>query len=108
MIDQMDWIELIDYYDNPVRGATAVIQQKPDILISDYAMPYMNGTDLIDWIMPQISHMENPPKLIILSANEASDCENISMADGFICKKDMVDPEKFEMKLSQIVGLQTI
>ena len=106
MIEKMTWIDLIDFYDNPIRGATAVIQQQPSILITDYKMPYMNGTDLIDWLSPQLSMMEKVPKTLVLSANEELLCNKLSLADGFLCKKDILKDGFLEEKLAEVAGLQ--
>jgi two-component SAPR family response regulator len=102
-LKQIEWLELIDSFDNPVRGATAIIQQKPDVILTDYQMPYVNGTDLLEWLGPQLNLMSPKPQIIVISGNQKSEVNNLKFADGFICKKDIVDQDILEMHLKLIL-----
>jgi len=102
LIRKIDWINLVGEYDNPIKGATAVLADKPDIVITDYRMPYMTGTDLIEWLNPQFLNLPNPPKMLVISGNDEEDCDNLYLANGFLCKKELSKKNNLEEVLSNL------
>jgi len=45
--DQFDNMELIGSYINPVDGIMKVVRQRPDVLLIDKEMPYLDGMETL-------------------------------------------------------------
>lgn len=103
-ISTMDWISIIKTYDNPIQGATAIIQSKPDVVLLDIEMPFTDGEYLVDWIKPQLDVMEKPPRIIVISSLEEPPEALLANTAGFINKSLVTDPVSFEAKLRAILG----
>ncbi len=97
-LDNNSKIKLLQTFDNPIKGATAIMTLKPDVVLLDFKMPYMDGQSLIDWITPKISEMEDPPAFIIISSFQLSETDLLH-SHGFINKSDINDPDFFNNKL---------
>jgi DNA-binding NarL/FixJ family response regulator len=59
---EYDQIELVGAYLNPVDGIMEVVKQKPDVLLIDKEMPYLDG-------METLSTLDHTPKVIMISAH---------------------------------------
>ncbi len=103
-ISDMDWISMVKAYDNPIQGATAIIQTKPDVVLLDIEMPFTDGAYLVDWIKPQLDAMEHPPRIIVISSLDHPPEDLLSNTAGFINKSAVTDPVTFESKLKAILG----
>ena len=90
-------------YSNPVKGATAIIDQKPDLVLLDIEMPHIDGHYLIDWIKPRLDLMEQPPKVIIVSSLVVAEEDQAEGIAGYINKVDLTGPEALENKLKGIL-----
>jgi len=55
-------LDLVNTYDDPIKGAAGIILDKPDILFLDIDMPEFNGIEIMDSLV-------RPPKIIVISAN---------------------------------------
>ncbi len=55
-------ISLISSYTNPIDGIMAVVKQKPDVLLIDIEMPYMDGFEAL-------STLDKMPKIIVISGH---------------------------------------
>lgn len=60
--EDVEDLELVNCYNDPVKGAAGVIQDRPDVLFLDIEMPEFTGIDLMGW-------MVKPPKIVVISAN---------------------------------------
>ncbi len=55
-------IDLIGTYQNPVNGIMRVVKEKPDVLLLDLEMPYLDGFEALD-------SLDKKPKIIMISAH---------------------------------------
>ncbi len=60
--DKFEEMELIGTYSNPVDGIMQVVKQKPDVLLIDLEMPYLDGFETLDTL-------DKKPKIIMISAH---------------------------------------
>ncbi|MEP0985234.1 LytR/AlgR family response regulator transcription factor [Ekhidna sp.] len=102
--ESLDWISIVDSYDNPIQGATAIVNNKPDVVFLDIEMPYIDGEYLADWIKPKLEMMDNPPQIIVISSVTEPPEELLANTAGFINKSTVTDPEAFEKSLKAILG----
>ena len=54
--------KLLSTYQNPTKGIVEVVKQKPDVLLIDREMPYLDGFETL-------STLEEVPKVIMISAH---------------------------------------
>lgn len=101
---KLDWISIVDSFDNPIKGATAILNMKPDVVFLDIEMPYIDGAYLVDWIKPQLEQMDTPPRIIVISSLVDPPKELLASANGFINKSSVTDPDTLEQKLKEILG----
>lgn len=102
--ESMDWISIVDSYDNPIQGATAVVNTNPDVVFLDIEMPYIDGEYLVDWIKPRLESMEKQPRIIVISSVTEPPEELLANTAGFINKSTVTDPETLEASLKSILG----
>lgn len=102
-LDEIDWITLEETFDNPIKGATAIMNIKPDLVFLDYEMPHVDGNYLVDWIQPKLKSMEKPPILILLSSVDTPPAELLNNVNGFINKFHIKEPQAFEQRLKEII-----
>ncbi|WP_425391643.1 LytR/AlgR family response regulator transcription factor [Ekhidna sp.] len=100
----LDWISIVDSFDNPIQGATAIVNQNPDVVFLDIEMPFVDGEYLVDWIKPRLKAMEKQPRIIVISSVSEPPEELLANSDGFINKSEVTDPASFEEKLRAILG----
>ena len=60
--DEYEELELISSYQNPVDGIMQVVKKKPDVLLIDLEMPYLDGFETLDTL-------DKRPKIIMISAH---------------------------------------
>lgn len=60
ILADIEGVELIASFNNPINGIMAVVKQKPDLLLIDMEMPYLTGFEAL-------STLENQPKVIVIS-----------------------------------------
>lgn len=61
-ISEMHNVELLAAYENPIEGIMQVVKRKPDILLIDLDMPYLDGFEALDTL-------DKKPKVIMISAH---------------------------------------
>ena len=103
-IEEIDWLELLETYDESVKGASGIFSIKPDIVFLDIEMPHADGNYLVDWITPRLKSLENPPKIIIVSSLNVEEKDQLEMVSGYINKADLINPEKLESLVRNIVS----
>ena len=99
----MDWLEIKETYANPVQGATAILQQKPDLVFVDIEMPYMDGEYLVDWLQPTIKQLSSPPQIVVISSVTNPPPALLEKATGFINKSEVSSVENLEKHLKEIL-----
>ena len=101
--DEMDWLEIKETYNNPVQGATAILQQKPELIFVDIEMPYMDGEYLVDWLQPTLEQLSDPPKIVVISSVTYPPKPLLAKATGFINKSEVSSVENLEKHLKEIL-----
>lgn len=73
-------MELIGTFQNPVNGIMKVVKEKPDVLLLDLEMPYLDGFETLDTL-------DKKPKIIMISAhvNQPSKAKRLKI-DKYIRK----------------------
>lgn len=103
-IEDIDWLELVDTADHPVRGAKAIFDVKPDIVFLDMEMPHIDGNYLVDWVEPRLKKMEKPPQIIVVSSLNFAPEEKLPGIKGYINKTDVTSSEKLSKLVKDIIG----
>ena len=60
--EKYDDIELLSTHPNPVNGIMQVVRKKPDVLLIDLEMPYLDGFETLDTL-------DKKPKIVMISAH---------------------------------------
>jgi two-component system LytT family response regulator len=61
-VKEIDFLELVDSFEDPVKALMFLENNKVDIILSDIQMPKINGLDLV-------KSLENPPVIIFVTAH---------------------------------------
>ncbi len=103
-MEDISWINFIASYSSPVKGATAIVESNPDLVLLDIEMPHIDGHYLIDWIKPRLDLMEKPPTVIIVSSLTVPKEEQAEGIAGYINKANVTSPAELEAMLKEIIG----
>ncbi len=95
--NDFDNIELIGSYENPIDGVMAVVKQKPDILLIDIEMPYMDGFETLETL-------DKKPKIIIISGHLNNPNLPDLDVDKFISKRSLKDPAILENAIWSVMN----
>lgn len=87
---------LMSTWDNPVRGALAITKQRPDVVLLDYDMPYMDGFQMLE-------SLDARPKIILISGHIRRPEEAKFEADHFIPKSALIEPEVLQKAILEVV-----
>ena len=79
---EMKSASLLETFSNPVEGIMATVKIKPDVLLLDYEMPYLDGIEALETI-------DNPPKVIVISGHHKSPVFDNIKVTKFIPKMDV-------------------
>ena len=71
-------IRVIGLYDNAISALQTIIDERPDILVTDLMMPVMNGLELI----ARAKEMYPPIECLVLSGHEEFELARSAMACG--------------------------
>lgn len=95
--DEFDNMELIGNYLNPVDGIMQVVKQKPDVLLIDKEMPYLDG-------METLSTLDQRPKVIMISAH-VDQPRNLSELniDKYIRKMSITNGEYLKSAIEKVI-----
>lgn len=89
--------DLIATYTNPVEGVMACVKKKPDILLLDLEMPYLDGFETL-------ATLDHPPKVIVISGH-LSGVKDIQIPiDKFISKSDVKNSGDLEEAIKEVIG----
>ena len=95
-LNKIGWINLQQTFTNPVHGAKGILQLKPDLILTDYEMPLVDGDYLIDLIKPNIERIDKRPVIILVSAVDEPPQTLMNNVDGFIHKSRVKDVKSLE------------
>ncbi len=103
-MEDISWINFLASYSSPVKGATAIVESNPDLVLLDIEMPHIDGHYLIDWIKPRLDLMEKPPTVIIVSSLTVPKEDQAEGIAGYINKANVTSPAELEGMLKEIIG----
>lgn len=95
-ISEFEGISLIGSYTNPIDGVMAVVKSKPDVLLLDIEMPYMNGFETI-------GTLDKFPKIIVISGHLNNPELPDFKVDKYISKRNLKDAEILEKAIREVV-----
>ncbi|WP_462251205.1 LytR/AlgR family response regulator transcription factor [Ekhidna sp.] len=80
-LSENEGVELISSHENPVNGIMQVVKKKPDVLLIDLDMPYLDGFETLDTL-------DKKPKIIMISAHVDQPVKEkrLKIGDGYKCK----------------------
>jgi DNA-binding NarL/FixJ family response regulator len=89
---------LLSVWDNPVRGALAISKQRPDVVLLDYDMPYMDGFQMLDTL-------DMKPKVIVISGHLNDPDTSSFNADLFVSKSNLQSSKVLAKAIEQVLKL---
>lgn len=104
--NDIEWISIVETHDNPIQGATAIVNKRPDVIFLDIEMPHIGGDYLIDWIQPNLAKMDHAPRIILISSLTHPPQSLLKSANGFINKSEVINREKVEEHLRRILLIE--
>jgi len=102
-IEDIPWLTFLESHNNPIKGASAIISIRPDIVFLDIEMPMVDGNYVVDWIGPKLELMENPPKIIIVSSLTIPKEEQLPQVTGYLNKANVTSPDALESMLKELI-----
>ncbi|MEQ9307540.1 MAG: response regulator [Marinoscillum sp.] len=94
--EDMESAELISTYSNSVEGVMACVKQKPDVLLLDLEMPYLDGFETL-------ATLDNPPKVIVISGHLNGVKDIDFPIDKFISKSEVKASEDLEKAIMEVM-----
>lgn len=105
-VEDIPWLNFLEGQNHPVKGATAIITHKPDIIFLDIEMPYIDGHYVIDWLGPHLETLELPPQIVVISSLHINKEDEAKGVAGYINKATVKSPEALEEQLKAILTLE--
>ena len=95
--EEYEDMDLVATYQNPVDGIMQVVKQKPDVLLIDLEMPYLDGFETLDTL-------DKKPKIIMISAhvNQPTKQKQLKL-DKYLRKVDF-DSVKLRKAIDAAIG----
>lgn len=88
--------ELIGSFTNPVEGVMAVVKMKPDVLLLDIEMPYLDGFETL-------ATLDTTPRIIVISGHlNKSELPKIGI-DRYIHKSELRSPEMLAQAIEGVI-----
>lgn len=82
MLQQFEGVVMKGAYSNPVKGVMAIVKEKPDVILLDLEMPYLDGLEALETL-------DKVPKIIVISAHQEPKANGMPIA-RFIHKNDLM------------------
>ena len=76
--------QLVSSHSNSVEGVMAVVKEKPDVLLLDLEMPYLDGFEALETL-------DNYPKVIVISGHLNQPFDHKLPIDRFMSKSNISD-----------------
>jgi len=96
-ISEIKDVELLASYENPVDGIMQVVKQKPDVLLIDIDMPYLDGWETLD-------SLDKKPKVIMISAHVDQPTKDKHVNIDKYLRKIHFDKEILEKAIRQVTS----
>lgn len=94
---EMKNMQLLGTHHNPVEGVMAVVKEKPDVLLLDIEMPYLNGLEMIETL-------DRRPKIIVISGHlDTPDLPGIGI-DKYVSKNNLKNAAILEEIINEVTG----
>jgi CheY-like chemotaxis protein len=87
---------LLSSWENPVKGALAIAKQRPDVVLLDYDMPYMDGFQMLDLL-------EERPKVVLISGHLRNSDDAVLQADAFVSKSELTSSTVLQQAIFSLV-----
>lgn len=98
--DEYENIELISIHPNPVNGIMQVVKKKPDVLLIDLEMPYLDGFETLDTL-------DKKPKIVMISAHVNQPSREKKLKIDKYLRKVSLNKELLEKAINEVVRDQT-
>ncbi|VXD16504.1 LytTR family DNA-binding domain-containing protein [Marinoscillum sp. 108] len=90
--------ELIATYNNPVEGMMATVKSKPDVLLLDLEMPYLDGFEALETL-------DVPPKVIVISGHLNEPRNTVIPISRYISKSEVQSAVMLEAAIKEVMGV---
>ncbi len=97
-LEEIEGIELLDSFDNPVKGIMQVVKQKPDILFIDWDMPNLDGFETLETL-------DKKPKVIMISANVNQPVKSKIIEIDSYLRKVKLDKQVLENAINRVMKI---
>ncbi|MDH5609797.1 MAG: response regulator [Cyclobacteriaceae bacterium] len=87
---------LIATFEDPIEGIMAVVKQKPDVILLDFEMPYLDGLEVINTLN------RRPCKVILITNHSNLERIREISADKFINKSELINPGVLEAAILEV------
>lgn len=89
---------LVGSYENPVDGVLAVVKKKPDVLLLDLEMPYMDGFE-------SLNTLDEKPKILMISAHlDRPELPKTIEVSKYIDKSQLKSPQVLEDAIREVAN----
>lgn len=95
--DEYKNAELVNTYSNPVNGIMQVVKKKPDVLLIDLEMPYLDGFETLDTL-------DKKPKIIMISAHVNQPTKEKKLKIDRYIRKVSLTKEILEKAINDVVS----
>lgn len=95
-IEEINNVELIGHFTNPIDGVLAVVKTKPDIILLDIEMPYMDGFETL-------GTLDKVPKVIVISGHLNNPNLPDFKVDKFLSKRSMNDVSVLASAIAEVM-----
>ncbi|MEP1034348.1 response regulator [Ekhidna sp.] len=98
--EEYENMELISTHPNPVNGIMQVVKKKPDVLLIDLEMPYLDGFETLDTL-------DKKPKIVMISAHVNQPAKEKKLRIDKYIRKVSLTKELLEQVISEVANEQT-
>ena len=96
-IAEMEDVQVIATYSNPVDGIMQVVKMKPDVLLIDLDMPYLDGFETLETL-------DRPPKIIMISAHVNAPVKEKRLRIDKYLRKVQLNKDLLEKSIRQLLN----
>lgn len=96
-INDMEGVELVGTYENPVEGVMACVKAKPDVLLLDLEMPYLSGFEALETL-------DKFPKIIVISGHLKPQENPQIPIDKYLSKADLQSSETLLNAIKEVTA----
>ena len=97
MLAEIPYVNVLEVYSNSVNASIGIAKHNPDFAIVDYEISGLNGLETI-------KTLDNPPKVLLITANEIHTEELIGLNVCIYLKKPLKDFEQFKTAVDYVIS----